>query len=183
MHAASPVVPLLYMLCILAGLSSGSFATTAWLIQIKYITPTCVTTITCGLMANGCRLTPREEFICNGKRRIWNQKIKSSNHVCAYVFHRISLNLSTDGQLKNTTIFWPISRQIDAIWNCTAQIRNCEIANQFQNCVAKFMQFQIEQPSLRDFKIALRKLEIAKLHSAVSKVDVYSNINWACTFS
>ena len=42
--------------------------------------------------------------------------------------------------------------------------------------------FEILQPSLGDFKIVLRKLKIAKLHSAISKVNVYSNIKWTCTF-
>ena len=42
--------------------------------------------------------------------------------------------------------------------------------------------FETAQPSLHDFEIASCKLEIAKLRSAISKVDVYSNIKWACTF-
>ena len=42
--------------------------------------------------------------------------------------------------------------------------------------------FQIARPSLHDFGIALRKLEIAKLHNAILKVYVYSNIKQTCTF-
>ena len=42
--------------------------------------------------------------------------------------------------------------------------------------------FEIVQPTLHNFEIALRKLQIALLSSAISKVDVYSNIKQTCTF-
>ena len=99
------MVPLLYMPCILAGISSGSFATPAqyeykfvvmcrnmmylictnrglrrytlprpWLIQIKYITPTCATSITLIAKYNFsthtmplCRMSVSESvLICKG---------------------------------------------------------------------------------------------------------------------
>ena len=49
-------------------------------------------------------------------------------------------------------------------------VRNLEIPQ------PSVLKFKIAQPSLRDFEIVLRKLETAKLSSAISKVDVYSNI-------
>ena len=62
--------------------------------------------------------------------------------------------------------------QIYALAKCVAQIRNCEIASQFR----------IAQPSLRNSEIVLRKLEIVKLCSAISKADVYNNIKRICIF-
>ena len=41
--------------------------------------------------------------------------------------------------------------------------------------------FEIARPSLCDFEIVLHKLEIAKLRSAILRVDVYGNIKRACT--
>ena len=52
----------------------------------------------------------------------------------------------------------------------------------YYQCLFFFLNFKIAQPSLRDFEIALRKLEIAKLRYAISKVNVYSNIKQTCTF-
>ena len=45
----------------------------------------------------------------------------------------------------------------------------------------KFTQFQKVQPSLCNVKIVLCKLEIAKLGSAILRVDVYSNTKRAST--
>ena len=83
-----------------------------------------------------------------------------------------------------------------AYWyRCSAQfanVRNVEIAlrklkiaklqTNFEIAQPSLRNFQIAQPSLHYFEIALCKLEIAKLHSAILKVDVYSNIKRTCTF-
>ena len=69
---------------------------------------------------------------------------------------------------------------------CSAQFansRNFEIAlrklkivklqTNFEIAQPSLHNFQIAQESLHDFEIALRKLEIAKLRNAISKVDAY----------
>ena len=56
--------------------------------------------------------------------------------------------------------------------NCSAQTRNYEIANKFEIMWPSLCNFKIAQPSLRYFEIALRKLEIAKLSSSISRVGV-----------
>ena len=63
-----------------------------------------------------------------------------------------------------------------------ANLRNFEMALRKLDIVKLLTNFEIAQPSLSDFEIALRKLETAKLRNTISKVDVYSNIKRTCTF-
>ena len=82
-------------------------------------------------------------------------------------------------------------------WHCIcsaqfANLRNFKIAlhkleiaklqTNFDIVQPSLRNFEIVHPSLRNFEIALHKLEIAKLRSTLSKVDVYSNIKRTCTF-
>ena len=58
----------------------------------------------------------------------------------------------------------------------------------FQNVLPKLeivklqANFEIAQPSLRNFEIVLHELEKVKLCSAISKVDVHNNIKRICIF-
>ena len=45
-----------------------------------------------------------------------------------------------------------------------AQIRIAKLQTNFEIAQPSLHNFKIEQPSIHDFEIALRKLEIAKLH-------------------
>ena len=75
-------------------------------------------------------------------------------------------------QHNYTLYLFRVIRKFTQFRNCTAQIKNCEIWNKLQNCAAKFTWF----------RNCLGKLEIAKLRSAISKVNVYSNISGPLTF-
>ena len=72
------------------------------------------------------------------------------------------------------------------ICNFKIALHILEIANlqtDFEIVQPSLRNFEIAQPSLHDFEIALRILEIAKLCSAISEVDVYDNIKQTCSFS
>ena len=74
---------------------------------------------------------------------------------------------------------------VGSVYICSAQfanLRNFKIALRKLEIAKSLTNFEIAQPSLRDFDIALRKLEIAKFRNTISKVDVYSNIKRTCTF-
>ena len=82
------------------------------------------------------------------------------------------------GKLGHTVYMFRAICKFTQFRNCAAQIKNCEIANQFQNCSAKFTQFPncaVKFTRFRNWVVQIRNSEILK-------VDVYSNIKQTCTF-
>ena len=67
---------------------------------------------------------------------------------------------------------------------CSAQFANLhkfEITRHKLEIAKMQANSEIAQPSLRDFEIAVPKFEIANLRSAVSEVNVSSNVKQTCT--
>ena len=56
-------------------------------------------------------------------------------------------------------VYVPRNLQIYPISNCAAQIKNCETANQVENCAAKFMPFQNCAAQIKNSEIAQRNFE------------------------